>query len=132
MDQSPPTRSRRRGRRLRRIHEQQRLTLESVEVLSHGRFKRETLGSYERGNRALKVETGAERAWLYGVAALEAAGAVSSRLGQLRRARVATDRLVVIRRRRRWEMVPAGPIKKRGSQRGRSYCVQCSQPRRRP
>ncbi len=36
-------------------------------MLSHGHFKGETLGSYEGGNRALKVETAAELAWLYGV-----------------------------------------------------------------
>jgi transcriptional regulator with XRE-family HTH domain len=57
--------SRRLGERLRRAREEQRLTLKAVEVLSHGRFNAVTLAGYERGDRALKVETAAELAWLY-------------------------------------------------------------------
>lgn len=62
---------RRLGARLRRVREEQRLTLEAVEVLSHGRFKRETLASYERGNRAIKVEAAAELVWLHGITLAE-------------------------------------------------------------
>jgi hypothetical protein len=36
-------------------------------VLSHRRFKPETLAAYERGDRALTVEATAQLAWLYGV-----------------------------------------------------------------
>jgi transcriptional regulator with XRE-family HTH domain len=54
---------RRLGERLRRVREEQRLTLRAVEVLSHGRFNPITLAAYERGDRALKVQTAAELAW---------------------------------------------------------------------
>jgi hypothetical protein len=50
----------------RRARKGQRLTVEAVEVLSHGRFKPEALTSYERGDRALTVEKAAELAGLYG------------------------------------------------------------------
>ena len=35
-------------------------------MLSHGRFNPVTLAAYERGDRALKVQTAAELGWLWG------------------------------------------------------------------
>ena len=68
MSESSDEFHRRLGERLRRVREEQRLTLRAVEVLSRGRFNPITLGAYERGDRAVKVETAAELAGLYGVA----------------------------------------------------------------
>jgi transcriptional regulator with XRE-family HTH domain len=43
------------GSRLRAIRQQQGLTLQQVEEVSHGRWKAVVVGSYERGDRAVSV-----------------------------------------------------------------------------
>lgn len=53
--------------RLRWIRQERRMTLEAVELLSHGRYKPGVICAYERGDMPLTVETAAELAWLYGV-----------------------------------------------------------------
>ena len=52
------------------------MTLRAVEVLSHGRFKPVTLAAYERGDRALTVDTAAQLAWVYGVPLAQLLGEV--------------------------------------------------------
>jgi transcriptional regulator with XRE-family HTH domain len=63
----PDERARRFGQRLRQAREGQRLTRRAVEVLSHGRFNAVTLAAYERGDRAITVESAAQLAWLYDI-----------------------------------------------------------------
>jgi len=55
------------GERLRWLRQERRMTLEAVELLSHGRYTPGAMRAYERGEKPLTVETAAELAWLYGV-----------------------------------------------------------------
>lgn len=59
------------GERLRRIRQQQGLTLQQVEKKSQGRWKAVVVGSYERGDRAVSVAKLAELADFYGVPVTE-------------------------------------------------------------
>jgi len=59
------------GARLRAVRHWRGLSLESVQVLSEGRFHPSTVGSWERGTRAVTVERLAELAGLYGVPAAD-------------------------------------------------------------
>ena len=55
------------GVRLRRIRNQQQLSLADVEARSGGRWKAVVVGAYERGDRAVNVERLAQLADFYGV-----------------------------------------------------------------
>lgn len=55
------------GERLRRIRNQQGLTLHDVESRSEGEWKAVVIGSYERGDRAISVPKLARLAEFYGV-----------------------------------------------------------------
>lgn len=55
------------GERLRRIRNQQGLTLHDVESRSRGEWKAVVIGSYERGDRAISVPKLARLAEFYGV-----------------------------------------------------------------
>lgn len=55
------------GERLRRIRNQQGLTLHDVEQRSRGEWKAVVVGSYERGDRAISVPKLARLAEFYGV-----------------------------------------------------------------
>lgn len=55
------------GARLRAVRTRQGLSLNGVEVKSHGRWKGVVVGSYERGDRAITVEKLAGLAKFYGV-----------------------------------------------------------------
>lgn len=55
------------GGRLRAIRQQQGLTLQQVEEVSHGRWKAVVVGSYERGDRAVSVAKLAELSEFYNV-----------------------------------------------------------------
>jgi transcriptional regulator with XRE-family HTH domain len=55
------------GDRLRRIRQQQRLSLADVQARSDGRWKAVVVGAYERGDRAISVARLAELAAFYGV-----------------------------------------------------------------
>lgn len=55
------------GERLRRIRNQQGLTLHDVEERSGGEWKAVVIGSYERGDRAISVPKLARLAEFYGV-----------------------------------------------------------------
>lgn len=55
------------GERLRRIRNQQGLTLHDVEARSRGQWKAVVIGSYERGDRAISVPKLARLAEFYGV-----------------------------------------------------------------
>jgi len=59
------------GRVLRQIRSDQGLKLRDVAKRSAGRFKATTVGSYERGERALSLERFVELARLYGISAVE-------------------------------------------------------------
>ena len=58
---------RRLGSRLRAIRQQQGLTLQQVEEISHGKWKAVVVGSYERGDRAVSVAKLAELSEFYNV-----------------------------------------------------------------
>jgi transcriptional regulator with XRE-family HTH domain len=55
------------GARLRRIRQQQRLSLADVQERSDGRWKAVVVGAYERGDRAMSIARLAELAAFYGV-----------------------------------------------------------------
>ena len=55
------------GARLRRIRQQQQLSLADVEDMSDGRWKAVVVGAYERGDRAVTVARLAGLAEFYGV-----------------------------------------------------------------
>lgn len=54
-DSMPSSYARRVGDRLRSVRQQQRLSLQAVEVASSEEFKASVLGAYERGERAISV-----------------------------------------------------------------------------
>lgn len=54
-DSMPSSYARRVGDRLRSVRQQQRLSLQAVEVASGEEFKASVLGAYERGERAISV-----------------------------------------------------------------------------
>jgi len=58
------------GRRLRQLRLEQGMTLQAVEEKSRGRWPAPRLGSYERADRSIKVETLAELAGFYGSTAI--------------------------------------------------------------
>ncbi|WP_322770599.1 transcriptional regulator [Frankia sp. Cr1] len=55
------------GARLRAVRNQQSLSLADVEGKSHGRWKTAAVGSYERGDRMVTVQTLSRLAEFYGV-----------------------------------------------------------------
>jgi transcriptional regulator with XRE-family HTH domain len=63
---------------LRKIRKSKGLSLRQVEILSNGKYKPITIGSYERGTRAISVNRLIELAELYEVPITEFFGASST------------------------------------------------------
>lgn len=55
------------GRRLREARTWKGLTLKEIRTVTDGRFNAVTVGSYERGDRAVRIERLRELASVYGV-----------------------------------------------------------------